>query len=209
MDILQSHFSSTTIETDCSRSTFSVHERSHFSDWTCPTDTLSPSSDNSTSIIDDDPMSPFPAGGFVTINSIQTEDIPAHQERAKGGGHTHLALAKEGTLTPIVSCSTISSAAPSTAPSSYVDMDSPTRSESGWNKFQHYTLPSEELGSEATPKPHPIDKVTTPLVVDERHPAPTFPPGVPGYGQVSIPHSSGMQQLLSELSYLSDMIQQR
>ncbi|KAK5266745.1 hypothetical protein LTR99_007357 [Exophiala xenobiotica] len=207
MENLQSRFSSTTIETGSNVDSYIDKERSHFSDWTLSTTRISPKSEYSSSVIDIEPMSPpvdedCGFADFKTIeivnqaktpNDMQTEEYPHSQPNG---------------LPTALSLSTISSVVSSAAPSSHADLDSAKEASFSWSKFQHYSLPSEEVSSGVTLKPTDTHEIVSPLVLGDHHRPAEFRPQVTGLGETSLPHSSSMQQLLDELSYLGGMIQQ-
>jgi hypothetical protein len=207
MENLQSRFSSTTIETGSNVDSYIDKERSHFSDWTLSTTRISPKSEYSSSVIDIEPMSPpvdedCGFADFTTIeivnqartpDDVQTEDYPHSQPDG---------------LPTALSLSTISSVVSSAAPSSHTDLDSAKEASFSWSKFQHYSLPSEEVSSGVTLKPTDTHEIVSPLVLGDHHRPAGFRPQVTGLSEPTLPHSSSMQQLLDELSYLGGMIQQ-
>ncbi|KAI1609461.1 hypothetical protein EDD37DRAFT_157678 [Exophiala viscosa] len=204
---LQSHFSSTTIETGSRVDSYAKIEHSHFSDWTCSTTRISALSENASSIIDLEPMSPPADEGFdfTNIPAIGLVDHGAHQGVMKAGGYPK---PKPDGLPSASSLSTISSVASSATASSYPDLDGPMEKGSTWGKFQHYRLPSEDVGSGVTLKALDTANIAKPLVVDGHHRATHLQNPGCGFVEPTIPHSTTMQQLLDELSYLGGMIQQ-
>jgi len=207
MENLQSRFSSTTIETGSNVDSYINQERSHFSDWTLSTTRISPQSEYSSSVIDLEPMSPpvdedYGCADSKTIevinqartsNDVQTKEYPHSQPNG---------------LPSALSLSTISSVASSAAPSSHADLDSAKEASFSWSKFQHYSLPSEEVGSGVTLKPTAGAEIVSPLVLGDHHRPADFRPQVTGLSETTLPHSTSMQQLLDELRYLGGMIQQ-
>jgi hypothetical protein len=200
---LQSHFSSTTIETGSTTDSYIDHEVSHFSDWTCGTTRFSAPSEYAPSIIDLEPMSP-PTDGEFEFGDVKTIDV-VREAGHEGVSVQRHAESKQEALPSAISSSTISSVASSVTPSSHVGLTGAKEASFGWNKFQHYSLPTEDAESGATLKPTSTSKQVAPLVLDENHRPEGFAPQViDGSG---LPHSTGMQELLDELSYLGGMIQ--
>ncbi|KAK4935708.1 hypothetical protein LTR10_023292 [Elasticomyces elasticus] len=189
MEHLQSHFSSTTIETGSRVDSYANNERSHFSDWTCSTTRISALSENASSIIDLEPMSPSADGGFdfANIPAIGLIDHGSHQGVIEASGRPE---PKPDGLPSASSLSTISSVASSATTSSSPDLDGSTETGSAWGKFQHYRLPLGDVGSDVTLKA--LNTANSGC----------------GFGEPTLPHSTTMQQLLDELSYLGGMIQQ-
>lgn len=199
---LQSHFSSTTIETGSRVDSYLDNERSHFSAWTCSTTRISALSENASSIIDLEPMSPPTDEGF-DFADIPAIDLVDHTTEA--GRYPE---PKPDGLPSASSLSTISSVASSATASSNADLDGPTEEGLTWGKFQHYRLPSVDVGSGVTIKAVNTANQNRPLVLDEHHRDPDLHNAGRRFGEPSLPHSTTMQQLLDELSYLSGMIQQ-
>ncbi|EXJ92660.1 hypothetical protein A1O3_01212 [Capronia epimyces CBS 606.96] len=205
---LQSRFSSTTIETGSCTDSHINNEQSRFSDWTCSTTMLSPRSEYAPSNTTEfDPTSPLAVdldfAGFKTINVLRKAEC---QDEL---GHSNDSATLQEGLPSALSFSTISSVTSSTAPSSHVDLDSAKDAELCWSRFQHYSLPTEDAGSGTTRKPTSTDDHIAPLAVDEQHRTEAFQSRVTDLDGPSLPHSTSMQQLLDELSYLGGMIQQK
>ncbi|KIX07274.1 uncharacterized protein Z518_01927 [Rhinocladiella mackenziei CBS 650.93] len=203
---LQSRFSSTTIETESHTDSYIPHERSHFSDWTYDTAKLSPQSEYDPSIIDFEPMSPAAEDEFE-FRDIHPIDVTSEGDHRIDLETKRYSAAKQDGLPSASSFSTVSSVASSATPSSHVDLDGAKEAEFAWSKFQHYSLPTEDVGSGVTLKRASTTEKVAPLVVDEHHRPGTFQPQLTFDGP-AIPHSTSMQQLLDELSYLGGMIQQ-
>ncbi|KIX94839.1 uncharacterized protein Z520_09529 [Fonsecaea multimorphosa CBS 102226] len=203
---LRSHFSCTTIETESYTESFLPHDRSRFSDWTDGTNKFSPQSELSSSILDFEPISPLPEAAldFPSDDPI-TVEIQNPQDFSEA--NTSIAT-KQGRLPSAFSFSTVSSVASFTAPNSHVDVDSAKDAHFSWTGFQHYSLPSGDVGSGPMHKPATLTKHVAPLVVDENHRAGVYQSQMSSCDESTIPHSTSMQQLLAELSYLGGMIQQ-
>ncbi|EHY60400.1 hypothetical protein HRR83_000161 [Exophiala dermatitidis] len=224
IEALGSRFSSTTIDTESCTDSYIHNEQSRFSDWTCSTTKRSPRSAYAPSICTDfDMASPLAeidmdSARMSAINVIREATHQQGRERRHSSGSAH--MADEG-LPSALSFSTVSSMASSNTPTSgNMDFDGDTDAELSWADFQHYSLPNE-MGVE----PGVATKLTSdshyvaPLVVDDHHdrvkgvfqphphphPQPNIRTDLDG---AALPHSTCMQQLLDELSYLSGMIQQ-
>ncbi|KIW70106.1 hypothetical protein PV04_02412 [Phialophora macrospora] len=192
---LQSHFSCTTVDTEPCTDSY-IHNDSRFSDWTDAPTRFSPRSEYASSILDFEPISPPPG---LTLDDSQKDQ--------QQFGHQEYRPLNQDSLPSASSFSTVSSIASSTAPASQDNLDSAKSGRLSWSKFQHYSLPTEEAGSGATLKSTPAVEHATPLVVNDHH-AGVYQPHVTGGQEGSVPHSTSMRQLLDELSYLGDMIQQ-
>ncbi|KIW43831.1 uncharacterized protein PV06_04893 [Exophiala oligosperma] len=204
---LNSRFSSTTIETGSHVDSYINNERSHFSDWTISTTRISPRSEYASSLLDFEPMSPpleseLDYGDCQSIEVIEPARNP-HEYKTS----THTESAQAGMPTAL-SISTLSSVASSATPSSHVDLDSARDADFSWGKFQHYSLPTEDGASGVTVKSAVTTEQVAPLVVGEHNRPNEFQSQGAVLGGSSLPHSTGMQELLDELSYLSGMIQQ-
>ncbi|KAG9786588.1 hypothetical protein KCU88_g2176, partial [Aureobasidium melanogenum] len=228
IEALGSRFSSTTIDTESCTDSYIHNEQSRFSDWTCSTTKRSPRSAYAPSICTDfDLASPLAeidmdSARMSAINVVREATHQQGRERRHSSGSAH--MADEG-LPSALSFSTVSSMASSNTPTSgNMDFDGDTDAELSWADFQHYSLPNE-MGVE----PGVATKLTSdshyvaPLVVDDHHdrvkgvfqphphphthphPQPNIRTDLDG---AALPHSTCMQQLLDELSYLSGMIQQ-
>ncbi|OAP64373.1 hypothetical protein AYL99_00345 [Fonsecaea erecta] len=204
---LRSHFSCTTIQTESPTDSFLPHDRSRFSDWTDGTDKFSPQSELGSSMLDFEPISPLPEAAldFPSDTPITVEVQSPPQDFTVGNTS---AGPKQGGLPSAFSFSTVNTVASSTAPSSHVDLDSTKDAHFSWTSFQHYSLPSEDPGFGAVQKPATVANHVAPVVVDENHRAGVYQPQMSSYDESTIPHSTSMQQLLAELSYLGGMIQQ-
>ncbi|OCT49817.1 hypothetical protein CLCR_06809 [Cladophialophora carrionii] len=196
---LRSHFSCTTVDTEPRTDSYIRNDNSHFSDWTDAPTRFSPQSEYASSIADFEPISPPP--GLTLDFQLDSQEDPQELER-----HGYGFLKQDG-LPSASSFSTVSSVTSSTAPAPQDNVSSAKSAHFSWSKFQHYSLPTEEAGSGNTLKPTSAVDHVDPLVVDD-HAAGVYQPQVSGVQEVSVPHSSSMQQLLDELSYLGDMIQQ-
>ncbi|EXJ91099.1 hypothetical protein A1O1_04206 [Capronia coronata CBS 617.96] len=207
LEAVESRFSSTTIETSSCADSYSNNEQSRFSDWTCSTTKLSPASDYAASNATDfDPTSPLVEANLdsTLVNAINALKGAGGQDEL---GHKSDAAGMEDGLPSALSLSSISSMASSTDPSSHVDLDSAKDAELCWSKFQHYSLPTEDVGSGVTLKAASTEDHVAPLAADEQPRPEGVQPRVADSDGSALPHSSGMQQLLDELSYLSGMIQ--
>lgn len=203
---LQSHFSATTIDTESYTNSYINNEQSRFSDWSCSTTRLSPTSDCAISIIDLEPMSPT-----VELDNTLREVNPtlmAGQDEQKDNPEARgYSAPTTDALPSAFSFSTISSIASSAAPSSHIDLDGAKDADFSWSKFQHYSLPTDETESTATFKQVASPKHVSPLVLEAADRDQGFQSQLTSYDGSTMPHSSSMQQLLDELSYLGDMIQ--
>jgi len=199
MTNLQSHFSCTTVDSEPCTDSYICDDTSRFSDWTDAPTRLSPQSTCTLSILDSEPISP-PAElalNFPTDTSSTMDDKAEHrQDQGRAP--------EENGLPSALSFSTVSSAASSAAPSSRADPDSATSEHFSWSKFQHYSLPAEDTGSGTTIKPAATVEHVTPLMVEDEH-----CPQVAVCPDPAIAHSTSMQKLLDELSYLGGIIQQQ
>ena len=214
MDQLQSHFSTTTIDTTDSVHSSPAQEDFHrFSGWSSSVypDT-SRSSVYATSFIDDEPMSAVFQEGTVT---------PRREQNPREGDITEFEETppkdyprRDDSLPTFPSSSTVSSTAASslsTSPSEYdprgdhwqLFSEKPERF-----YYQRYQLPALGQGSEVTLKQPSQENI------NETQPqATTNPFGIvrdhsSGNMQATLPHSNNMQHLLDELSYLGEMIHQ-
>lgn len=204
IEALKSRFSSTTIETgSCTDSYINNEEVSRFSDWTYST-RLSPRSEGALSnTIGSDLTSPQEKA-HLDFDAFRAISVPL-------GAELEGRLENPGALQEMpsaLSFSTVSSEASSTTPSSHEDLDSARDADLCWSKFQHYSLPAEDVGSGLTLKATSSDRLVAPLAVDERQRTEAFPTQVAELDSSALLHSTTMQQLLDELSYLSGMIQQ-
>ncbi len=195
---LTSHFSCTTVDTEPRTESYLHNDNSRFSDWTEAPIRLSPQSDYASSFLDFEPISPPP--------ELTSDFEPNNLEHQEDSKHAGLTVFKEDSLPSASSFSTVTSVA-SSAPSTHDDLESAKSGHFSWSKFQHYSLPSEEAGSGITLKPTSTTQPATPLVVGNHH-SDAYESRVIGGQQPTIPHSSSMQELLEELSYLGGMIQQ-
>jgi hypothetical protein len=202
---LQSHFSVTTIDTEPDRESFG-RDLSRFSDWTSDTRKFSATSEYAASVIDPEPMSPISEstqefGQIKPIDiSVENDGVNAHADGYST--RTPDALPSE------LSFSTISSVTTSTGPSSHIDPDSARESNFSWSKFQHYSLPADEVESTVTLKETTPAKQVAPLVIHDHDKIDGIQSSITPMIAPSLPHSQSMQELLNELSYLSDVIQQ-
>ena len=195
---LQSHFSCTTVDTQPRTESYIQNGNSRFSDWTDAPTRLSPQSGYAPSLLDFESISPPPE-----ITSDFQLIYPDHQEDFSHAGVT---IPKVDGLPSASSFSTVASVA-SSAPNTHDDLESAKSGHFSWSKFQHYSLPTEEAGSGITLKPTSTAERTVPLVVDSQH-SDMYQSRVTKGQEPVNPHSSSMQELLDELSYLGGMIQQ-
>lgn len=198
---LQSHFSATTIDTESFTASYIDQGPSRFSDWTCSTSRASPRSEYAASFIDIEPMSPaeldFEAQEVKPTQTIDrdgnaTLDIPIASQ--------DYSVSTPGGLPSMFSFSTVSSVDSSATPSSN---DMPD----GWSRFQHYSLPDDEVESSMTLKQAASPKTLAPLVVGDADRTPGYKSRLAPLDEPAMPHSNSMQQLLDELRYLGDIIQ--
>ena len=193
-----SHFSCTTIDSEAYINSYICNDNSRFSDWTDAPKQLSPRSPCASSILDFESLSP-PAEPALEHPADIANNVDGQPEHEQGSNHA----SQQHGLPSASSFSTVNSVASSAAPSSYADPDSAKSGRFSWSKFQHYSLPSEEPGSGITIKPAPTTEHAGAVVADEQERA-----HVAGRPELAIVHSSSMQELLEELSYLGGMIQQ-
>jgi hypothetical protein len=217
IDALQSHFSSTTIDTSDGEEYNSSPESFRFSNWSASYPSAGHSSYYTESFIDEEPMS---AARFTKVTTPIRETTTADAEYITDFEDTPQppALpARTVKLTTAISSSSMSTASNLSMPASpsYSEHDETLIASSfeieepmsaGRFKYQHYRLPEDEFGSEITLK-SPIGKRDGLMEV---------PPhlGVAEAAQTShrnsfAAHSSTMQQLMDELAYLGDMIHQK
>ncbi|KAJ9616325.1 hypothetical protein H2200_000043 [Cladophialophora chaetospira] len=194
---LQSRFSCTTVDTEPRTDSY-LQDNSRFSDWTDAPIKHSPESEYASSMLDFEPVSPPPDLSL---------DLLPDDEQHDDSRHGLLNTSKQDGLPSASSFSTVTSVASSAAPSTHDGLDSAKSGHFPWSKFQHYSLPTEEAGSGTTLKATSKSEQATPLVV-ENHLSEVYPPQSTGQREPTIPHSSSMQELLNELSYLGDIIQQ-
>ena len=211
MDNLQSHFSTTTIDTSSSvRSSPRDEVPARFSGFSSNYANTTSSSMYATSVIDDEPMSALLEAGAITPRSkgMRREDSDTDFEQTPPDAH----LPRNDSLPIMLSSSVVSSttvSSLSTSPSDYAP------SEGNWGRvdperfrYQHYQLPTQDHASEVTLKEtgqEHHDRADHPGGDGEV----TLPKACVGTSQATLPHSTNMQQLLHELSYLGDMIHRR
>lgn len=191
-ELLNSHFSATTIDTEYHPLSAAYKERSHFSAWTTTTGTSSVFFDESVP-----PLPEFP-GAFLS------EDGQLHLESPT----------RDDFLSSNIGYSSVSSSVSTTPSTSILDTDAEfeaamyraqsTMPGTATSQIQHYSLPEYDYASQTTLKApfeesrgrsrHPVY-----LNVDKQN--------VQNSQNNQIIHSESMQKLLDELSYLSDMIQ--
>jgi hypothetical protein len=203
IDQLQSHFSSTTIDTDSAASSPDA-ESTRFSGWTQGSMTAR-SSIYAHSLIDDEPMSALLGDGMQT---------PRRQRESPTGEVTDFEDTpqqpwprRDASMPSVKSSSTVSSttvSSLSTSPSEYAPGDDDWRIVSGKprteNPYQRYQLPLDDHGSETTLKQPNDSSVVASRLPGQGLKEHTLPATQTAY------HSSNMQHLLDELSYLGDMI---
>ena len=231
IDQLQSHFSSTTIDTSSSSEPSSATDSARFSNFSSAYASTSRSSTCAESVIDEEPMSASLATEPRTPKTGRTDNTDIDDTPQP----TSTFPPRDFNLATTISSSTISSTTASslsTSPSEY-NTDGgawPVRSTSRDRlHYQHYHLPADDYGSEVTLKQTRTPTSREGSLPDVHHgfvnnnkpsfqqflrdkPAPhperqqhhhqLLPQGGPG----APPHSTSMQQLLNELSYLGDMI---
>jgi hypothetical protein len=199
-----SHFSCTTIDTASATDSYFFNDTSHFSGWTDAPANFSPQSEPTSNTTDFEPISPIPDLSF---------DLPAEEvnhaskmEQKQTTDEAVREIHQPVALPTALSSSTMSSVTSSAASSSHPELESAVEGRFSWSTFQHYSLPSAETGSNITLKspaklenPESLDRLAVPS---------TAPPCVANQADPSIAHSTSMQQLLDELSYLGGMIQQ-
>ncbi|KPI38914.1 uncharacterized protein AB675_5810 [Cyphellophora attinorum] len=213
IEVLQSHFSSTTIDTTPSEGDGLTPNSLHFSVGTGRLDLTSLYCD---SVIVDEPMSSllasFPAtpkrtGDKERFDETEFEDTPQRSCQPNGT----LGLSTSFSTSTVSSVSTASVPASPTEDYEQTALPQSPLERKGSdtsNRFQyhHYRLPSSALGSEIT-----LKSPTT-----KREGFVHVSPGLPY--ELDVPegsadttlmaHSTGMQQLMEELSYLGGMIHQ-
>lgn len=210
LQTLESHFSTSTIDTHSCLNSMIVPDNSHFSEWSAASDLVSPISD---STIDDSVSSP---------TTTEDDDIDAAFSRI--GSHDSGTEAAASTRTrsergmfSSTSSTTISSAVstvPSTAhddfpPINMYGLSSGHTEPTANNRsgFVHYRLPEACNASEVTLKPCgdgnyiPSESQSVGTHVRLREQTQTMRDRRNG-----LPHSESMQQLIDELSYLSNAI---
>jgi hypothetical protein len=201
----QSHFSCTTIDTASATDSYFFNDTSHFSGWTDAPANFSPQSERTSNATEFEPISPTPDLSFdLLIEEADRENKAVEPKEMLAGvaSSTHHNMA----LPLALSSLTMSSVASSAASSSHPELESAVEGRFSWSTFQHYSLPSAETGSNITVK----------LPLKAEHPAASGQLSAPSMVQPhinaqedpSIAHSTSMQQLLDELSYLGGMIQQ-
>ena len=203
---LQSHFSATTIDTESYTNSYINNVQSRFSDWTCSTSRSSPTSDSAASVIDLEPMSPA-VELDRTLREVDPIVILGKEEPKANLEVREYPAPRADALPSAFSISTISSLPSSAAPSSHVDLDSAKDADFSWSKFQHYSLPTDETESTTTSKQVASPKNMSPLVLEAADRDQGFRSPLGSYNDSTVSHSTSMQQLLDELSYLGDMIQ--
>lgn len=203
---LQSHFSASTIDTESYTNSYINSNQSRFSDWTCSTTRFSPTSDYAASVIDLEPTSPSVEVDY-TLREVNPIFVAGKDEQKVESNARGYSAPTIDALPSAFSFSTISSIASSAAPSSHIDLDSAKEADFSWSKFQHYSLPTDETESNATFKQVASPEHVSPLVLETADRDQGFQPPLASYNGSTMPHSTSMQQLLDELSYLGDMIQ--
>lgn len=212
MKILESHFSSTTIDTSESEDEARTPDSLHFSGWSGQYTHESIYAD---SVIVDEPMSallspksvtPKRTSGYLDAGETEFEDTPQQSSGPR----------KKLNLSTAFSTSTMSSISSASLPSSPIDveesmtapnspLDRKGSDTSSRLRYQHYRLPTGDLGSEITLK-SPTTKreglVEVPRGFDYKTGTATTP------GDPMIAPSTSMQALMEELSYLGNMIHQ-
>ena len=211
MDNLQSHFSTTTIDTSSSvHSSLRDEIPPRFSGFSSNYADTARSSMYATSVIDDEPMSALLEAGAITprCKGLRRDDSDTDFEQTPPNVHPP----RNDSLPTMLSSSIVSSTTASslaTSPSDYAlsennwgGRDTPERS-----YYQHYQLPTQDHASEVTLKEtgqehhdhadHQGDDDKVAL-----------PKAFIGSTQAALPHSTNMQQLLHELSYLGGIIHQ-
>ena len=212
MDIenLTSHFSTTTIDTSSSiHSSPAEEDTARFSGFSSNYADTARSSMYATSFIDDEPMSALLGPGATTPRreNLQEDDETEFEETPPRG-----AARRDDSLPTMLSSSTVSSttvSSLSTSPSDYAPAEDRWGRRASPERFsyQHYRLPGNDHGSEIT-----LKQPSQESVLRSDHPPTANPFGLRkpsiGKAQNTLPHSSNMQQLIDELSYLGDMIHQ-
>ena len=204
---LESHFSSTTIDTASCTDGFGWPERSHFSDWTMAT---SPTLEDKSIVSHEEPdktghiRPDYSQAGDQVDNMLQAtvQLIPEYPKNAPSG---ELPLS--------LSYSTLASTTSSSPSEAQFDLASTATIEDTIEStrgpsvsFQQYRLPIENQLSDTTLKyyyernPPRDEPLNASSVHVQRHGSISDP-------QLGLSHSESMQQLLHELSYLSNMIQ--
>lgn len=213
---LQSHFSEMTVSSTSSPNLVEKN-RSHFSEWTTTTMDLSPGSDYCSESID---FSSHELSPQRQPSSPST--VPSIASGAKAGVAREDTLLSEAEMLPsTVSCSSTSSCDSTSPPSpSYQVFDLPlngvdafTSSEKRYGMSADGPLPGLGLpeglqASDAALNPKKSCLFQEPVEPDTPRVSiirPTSIAQMPDHQ--GFPHSAGMQQLMDELSYLSDMIQ--
>ncbi len=211
MDNLQSHFSTTTIDTSSSVHSSPRKEAcARFSGFSSNYADTARSSMYATSIIDDEPMSALlePEATTPRCDGYRTDEGDTDFEQTPPNFHPP----RNDSLPTMNSSSTVTSTTASSLSSSPSD-DASTEDIWGGQEaperfyYQHYRLPAQNHASEVTLKEplkdeqangghHAVDGELTLSKVSG------------GSSQGPPPHSTNMQQLLHELSYLGDMIHQ-
>lgn len=223
---LQSHFSTTTIDTSTTEDTSLLSATTHFSnDSTEYSSTVPNSAYTDTSLIESEAMSMIGNDGTATPTEEESHSRRGHFDLDAGVTPQAGPSERDMNLTTTFSSSTISSTTASSlasSPSQYAAddelWDRPFHKATSFDRFQHqhYRLPADEYGSEVTLK-QPT------LHLKSEYDIPRAPPpsasvfgiqrqdtGDPAQqDQKGIPHTTTMQQLINELSYLGDMIHQQ
>lgn len=187
--ILDSHFSSTTIDTEPHLLSMALNQKSHFSAWTTTTDTSSIRIDTSV---------PLPALYHRRDSFTNSSNILAESP-------------SEAFLSSALSFTSIDSSVSTTPSTTLLDVDAEFEAAQlamGYpHQIPHYSLPECDYSSQTTIKPHSQE----PLRGRSGNPSIV---GLSEQANIShhhhnneILHSESMQRLLDELSYLSDMIQ--
>ena len=207
MNIVQSHFSTTTIDTTSSvHSSPSEVEPAPLSGISSNYPDTTRSSMYATSFIDDEPMSALLGPGTATPRREPAGDVSEIEfEQTPPKGYPR----RDDSLPTMLSSSTVSSTTASslaTSPSEYASTEDSWggRTASVRFKYQHYRLPAHDQSSEVTLKrPSCEDGRSDQKPVENPF---TLPKEPARQEQVSLPHSNNMQQLIDELSYLGNMI---
>lgn len=187
LGLLESHFSSTTIDSEPNLLSMALNERSHFSAWTTSTDTSS---------IHVDTSIPLP-----TLYHRRDSFTELSKQMSESPGETFLSSA--------LSFTSIDSSNSTTPSTSLLDIDAEFEAAQlamgHPSQIPKYSLPECDYSSQTTIKAHSQEPLRgrsgNPSIVTLSQEANA------NAHESEIVHSESMQRLLDELSYLSDMIQ--
>jgi hypothetical protein len=205
IDILQSHFSSTTIDDSGDEEGVTTPDSMRFSNWSASYASTDHSSYYAESLIDEEPMSALLSSRSVKVekpSSAEPPELPPRQPNmATAISSSSMSTASSVSAPPSPSGSTMVRIASSGSQTQRKTSESSCRFQ-----YQHYRLPVSELGSEVTIK-SPQSRREGAVQIPSSFELASDTVAAPL--ERSAARSAAMQQLMDELSYLGGMIHQR